>query len=142
MTYSWRGAYQSAVLETDPARMASRIDDALRSIEQRFGTTIRIDQAESEAIESARNGLAVIRGEWFGGLAESMRGPAPDTRVVILNLFRTVRGETAWLGTFGDIESAKAKLKEVSAVSPGYYVIFDQTTGEKIFAEDPRQSKH
>jgi hypothetical protein len=26
-------------------------------------------------------------------------------------------------------------LKEVSAISPGYYVIFDQTAGEKIFAE-------
>jgi hypothetical protein len=72
-TYCWQGAYQCAVLETDPARMASRIDDALRAIEQRVGSTVRMDRTESEAIESAQNGLAVMRGEWFGGLAESMR---------------------------------------------------------------------
>ena len=94
-----------------------------------------VAEAENQAIETARNGLAVIRGEWFGGLAESMRGPAPDRQVVILNLFGTVMGETAWLGTFGDIESAKARLKEILAVSPGFYVIYDQTTGEKIFSE-------
>jgi hypothetical protein len=61
------------LLETDPARMATLIDDALYAIEQRVGSTVRMDQAENEAIESARNGLAVMRGEWFGGLAESMR---------------------------------------------------------------------
>ena len=73
MTYSWQGAYQCAVLKTNPAQMASRIESALRAIEKRFGTTVRIDQAESEAIEAARNALAVLRGEWFGGLAESMK---------------------------------------------------------------------
>jgi len=64
-----------------------------------------------------------------------MRGPVTDRLVVILNLFGTVKGETAWLGTFGDIESAKAKLKEILAVSPGYYLIYDQTTREKIFSD-------
>jgi hypothetical protein len=115
--------------------MAARIDAALTAIEERFGQTDRIDQVEDAAIEHARNALAVLRGEWFGGLAESMRGPAPDRQVVILNLFGTVMGETAWLGTFADIDSAKAKLKEILAVSPGYYVIYDQTTGEKIFSD-------
>jgi hypothetical protein len=132
MTHSWQGAYQRAVLETDPARMASRIDDALRAIEQRFGTRMRIDQAESEAIESARNGLAVIRGEWFDGLSEAMNAvsqKAPD-----LNLFRHSHGRTELLGTFPDAASARARLKEHMAVSSGYYVIYDQT-GERIFAE-------
>ena len=72
-TYWWQGAYECAVLETNPARMATLIDDALYAIEQRLGSTIRLDQVENEAIESARNGLAVMRGEWLGGLAESMR---------------------------------------------------------------------
>jgi hypothetical protein len=45
----------------------------LYAIEQRVGSTVRMDRAESDAIESARNGLAVMRGEWFGGLAASMR---------------------------------------------------------------------
>jgi hypothetical protein len=36
-TYWWQGAYECAVLETDPARMATLIDDALYAIEQRVG---------------------------------------------------------------------------------------------------------
>jgi hypothetical protein len=78
MTYAWQGAYQCAVLETDFALMAQRIDDALRAIEQRVGSTVRIDNTENEAIESARNGLAVLRGEWFGGLSEAMSAVAPQ----------------------------------------------------------------
>lgn len=134
ITYSWQGAYECAVSETDSARMASRIDDALRAIKQRVGSTVRMDRTESEAIESALNGLAVMRGEWFGGLSEAMSVVVPE-RTLKLHLFRNRQGKTELLGTFGDLESAKAKLKEVSAVSPGYYVIFDQTAGEKIFAE-------
>jgi hypothetical protein len=72
-TYWWQGAYECAVLETNPARMATLIDDSLYAIEQRVGSTVRMDRAESDAIESARNELAVMRGEWFGGLAESMK---------------------------------------------------------------------
>ena len=72
-TYWWQGAYECAVLETNPARMATLVDDALYAIEQRLGSTVRLDQVENEALEDALKGLAVIRGEWFGGLAESMR---------------------------------------------------------------------
>jgi len=115
--------------------MDSRIDDSLRAIEQRVGSTVRMDRAESEAIESAQNGLAVIRGEWFGGLEESMTGYAPQKRVIILDLCRTLHGQTEWLGTFPSIESARTKLNEVSSATPGHYVIFDQTTGEEVFSE-------
>jgi hypothetical protein len=55
-TYWWQGAYECAVLETNPARMATLIDDALYAIEQRVGSTVRMDQAENEAIESAATG--------------------------------------------------------------------------------------
>jgi hypothetical protein len=72
-TYWWQGAYECAVLETNPARMATLIDDALYAIEQRVGSTVRIDRDENEAVEAALNELAVMRGRWFGGLAESMR---------------------------------------------------------------------
>jgi hypothetical protein len=133
--YSWQWAYQSAVLETDSAQMASRIDDALRAIEQRFGTTVRIDDTESAAIESARDALAVMRGEWFGGLAESMTGTAPTQRTVALDLFRTLHGQKQWLGVFPSIDSARTALSEMSSATPGHYVIFDQTTGEEVFAE-------
>jgi hypothetical protein len=80
-TYWWQGAYECAVLETDPARMATLIDDALYAIEQRVGSTVRMDQAENAAIESARNGLAVMRGEWFGGLAVHERLARPQASV-------------------------------------------------------------
>jgi hypothetical protein len=134
-TYWWQGAYECAVLETNPARMATLIDDALYAIEQRVGSTVRMDQAENEAIESARNGLAVMRGEWFGGLAESMTGTAPTQRMVVLDLFRTLHGAKEWLGTFQSIDSARTALSEMSSAKPGHYIIFDQTTGEEIFAE-------
>ena len=80
MTFSWQGAYQCAVLETNPGQMAHRIDDALRAIEDRVGSTVRIDSAENEAIEFTRNALAVFRGEWFGGLSESVNGVVPQTK--------------------------------------------------------------
>ena len=53
--YAWQGAYQCAVLDTDSRKMASRIDAALRAIEQRVRSAIRIDEAESVAIEAARS---------------------------------------------------------------------------------------
>jgi len=129
LTYSWQGAYQCAVLETNPAQMAQRIDDALRAIEQRVGSTIRIDNAENEAIEATRNALAVLRGEWFGGLSESMNGVVPQK--LKLNLFRNSQGKTELLGTFPDLDAAKSKLKELLVASPGQYVIYDQT-GERL----------
>jgi hypothetical protein len=96
LTYSWQGAYECAVLETNPAQMAGRIDAALRAIEQRVGSTVRIDNTENEAIESARNGLAVLRGEWFGGLSEAM-GVLPRKALLKLNLFRNLQGKTELL---------------------------------------------
>jgi hypothetical protein len=115
--------------------MAGRIDVALRAIEQRFRSTVRIDNTESAAIESAQGALAVLRGEWFGGLEESMTGSATQKRVAVLDLCRTLHGQTERLGTFPSIESARMKLNEVSSATPGHYVIFDQTTGEEVFAE-------
>jgi hypothetical protein len=85
-TYWWQGAYECAVLETNPARMATLIDDAFYAIEQRVGSTIRMDQAENEAIESARNGLAVMRGEWFADLAESMTSTIGITRTTTIGM--------------------------------------------------------
>jgi hypothetical protein len=75
-------------------------------IEERLGTTVRVDPAESEAIEAAQNGLAVPRGEWFGGLSESMTAAAPTQRMVALDLFVTLHGEKEWLGSFQSIDSA------------------------------------
>jgi hypothetical protein len=135
-TYSWQAAYQCALLETDSTRIASRIDEALRAIQDRFSSTIQIGEQENAAIESARNALAVLRGEWFGGLSESMSGVVPHEAPQKLNLYRNWEGKTEFLATFTDLHSANAKLKEQLALSAGYYVIYDEMMGERlVFAE-------
>jgi hypothetical protein len=53
-----------------------------------------------------------------------------------LDLYRTSSEGTEWLGSFLDIQAAIAKLKEFAQNNPGHYYIFDQTTGEQVFAED------
>jgi hypothetical protein len=58
-----------------------------------------------------------------------------ESDAVTLELCRASHGQTEWLGTFPSIESARTKLNEVSSATPGHYVIFDQTTGEEVFAE-------
>jgi hypothetical protein len=126
-------AYECAVLETNPAHMARRIDDALRALEQRVGSTVRIESTENEAIESTRNALAVLRCEWFEGLSEAMN-VVPQKALLKSNLFRNSQGKTELLGTFPDADSARARLPGHLAISSGYYVICDQT-GERLFAE-------
>jgi hypothetical protein len=126
-------AYECAVLETNPAHMARRIDDALRALEQRVGSTVRIESTENEAIESTRNALAVLRCEWFEGLSEAMN-VVPQKALLKSNLFRNSQGKTELLGTFPDADSARARLPGHLAISSGYCVICDQT-GERLFAE-------
>jgi hypothetical protein len=77
--FSWEGAYVCAVLETDRVRVARRIDDAMHAIEQRVGSTDRIDDTEAAALAAA-HALAILRGEWFGGLAESIDGSVTGHR--------------------------------------------------------------
>jgi len=116
-TYSWQAAYQCALLETDSARIASRIDEALCAIRDRFSSTIQIGEQENTAIESARNALAVLRGEWFGGLSESISVVVPQGAPQRLNLYRNWEGKTEFLATFTDFNSANARLKEQLALS-------------------------
>ena len=44
-----------------------------------------------------------------------------------LDLYRTTLEGTEWVGTFGDLDSAKAKLLELAEDAPGDYGIFDQS---------------
>jgi hypothetical protein len=64
-----------------------------------------------------------------------MTGTAHARRTVMLDLFRTVHDQKEWLGTFQSIDSARTALSEMSSATPGHYVIFDQTTGDEVFAE-------
>jgi hypothetical protein len=71
-TYSWQAAYQCALLETDSTRIASRIDEALRAIPDRFSSTIQIGNKkmqlsnlsnllETRSLFSEANGSAAYR---------------------------------------------------------------------------------
>ena len=56
--------------------------------------------------------------------------------MVSLDLYRTTSEGTEWVGSFLDLDVAKAKLMELSETAPGDYSIFDQSTGERLFYQD------
>lgn len=66
-TYSWQAAYVFAILEIDPAKMLSRIEEALKTIDERVRTPTEIDTYERTAIENARIGLAALKAERVKG---------------------------------------------------------------------------
>ena len=45
--------------------------------------------------------------------------------------FKMEDGEYVWKAPAESLEDAKAKIKELAARSPGEYMIFSQTTGNK-----------
>jgi hypothetical protein len=49
-TYSWYGAYKSALIETDLTRLYLRIDEALSIIDQRLRSATPIDPQEDTEI--------------------------------------------------------------------------------------------
>jgi hypothetical protein len=57
------------------------------------------------------------------------------------DLYRTTLEGTEWLGSFLNIQTAIAKLKEFAASNPGHYYICDQTTAEQVFAQDSSVSE-
>jgi hypothetical protein len=44
-------------------------------------------------------------------------------------------GSLRWCGAFPDLEAAKDKVRELLASSPGKYLIFNQSTGNKLRIE-------
>jgi hypothetical protein len=56
--------------------------------------------------------------------------------MVSLDLYRTTPESTEWVGTFLDLDTAKAKLVELAQTTPGDYSIFDQSTGKRLFYQD------
>jgi hypothetical protein len=61
--YAWFPVYRSAVLETDPAQMPARIDEAMKAIALRFCEPGRIDDAELNELAHAEDGLATLKSE-------------------------------------------------------------------------------
>ncbi len=58
-SYSWYRPYQRAILETDIARLADRIDEALTAIERRLGQG-QLDDAEFKELQCALKALVLL----------------------------------------------------------------------------------
>jgi hypothetical protein len=56
--------------------------------------------------------------------------------MISLDLYRTTSEGTEWVGTFVNLDVAKAKLTELAETIPGDYSIFDPSTGERLFYQD------
>jgi len=61
--YDWTKWYEAAVLETNPNRMADRIEDAKLAIANRVFKSA-IDRDEICAVVRALNALSVLKREW------------------------------------------------------------------------------
>jgi hypothetical protein len=61
--YDWTKWYEAAVLETNPNRMADRIEDAKLAIANRVVTSA-IDRDERCAVVKTLNALSVLKREW------------------------------------------------------------------------------
>jgi hypothetical protein len=59
--YWWQRTYDSAVLETDPARMSDCVKAALTAIEERLRSCIEYGGPEDTAIEEARRTLSMLK---------------------------------------------------------------------------------
>jgi len=64
--YRWQTTYDSAVLETDSARMSDCVKAALTAIEERLRSCIEYGGPEHTAIEEARKGLATLKAKMLG----------------------------------------------------------------------------
>jgi len=49
-----------------------------------------------------------------------------------LDIFRKEQGNYVWKGAAESLELAQSKVKQLAEKSPGEYMIFSQTTGNKI----------
>ena len=76
--YRWQTTYDSAVLETDPARMSDCVKAALKAIEERLRSCIEYGGTEHIAIEDARKALAALKAKMLG---QQRREPNATTRV-------------------------------------------------------------
>ena len=53
-----------------------------------------------------------------------------------LDIFRKEQGNYVWKGAAESLELAQSKVKQLAEKSPGEYMIFSQTSGNKIVVKD------
>jgi hypothetical protein len=56
--------------------------------------------------------------------------------MVSFDLYRSTPAATEWVGSFLDLDLAKAGLTEAAKTLPGLYTIVDQSSGELIFSHE------
>jgi hypothetical protein len=61
INYTWHSALWSAILELDPGKVARRLDEATRAIDERMKLPNEPDDSEHQAIQEARTGIAMLR---------------------------------------------------------------------------------
>jgi hypothetical protein len=61
VNYTWHSALWSAILELDPNKVARRLDEARRAIDERMKMPVELDDLEHQAIQEARTGIAMLR---------------------------------------------------------------------------------
>jgi hypothetical protein len=49
-----------------------------------------------------------------------------------LDIFRKEQGNYVWKGAAESLELAQSKVKQLAEKAPGEYMVFSQTTGNKI----------
>ncbi len=62
-SYGWHSAYREAVLETDPAKMPTRINAAQKALQERLNSPAQIGTREYVEIQNARKALATLKAE-------------------------------------------------------------------------------
>ena len=72
----------------------------------------------------------------FSGACTTSKSTRWGAVMASLDLYRTTSEGTEWVGSFWDLDVAKAKLMELAETAPGDYSIFDQSTGNRVFYQD------
>lgn len=62
-SYMWSRIYVDAILETDCRKLARRIREAERAIQERLSSSLPVDVAEQEIITGARARLKSLKTE-------------------------------------------------------------------------------
>jgi hypothetical protein len=62
--------------------------------------------------------------------------------IAAFDIFKTDgNGDLLWLEAVPDLDTAKARVREMGPTSPGKYIILSQKTGNKLSVEVDRRGK-
>jgi hypothetical protein len=65
-----------------------------------------------------------------------LKGMGTQPMLAPLDIFKLQDGTYVWKAAADSLELAKSKVGQLAAKAPGEYMIFSQTTGNKIVVKD------